>query len=100
MINNKRVLIIMPAWNEAGAIGETVREVLSELPGADLLVVDDGSRDDTGRIAREAGAKVARLPYNVGVGGALRVGFRYARDAGYDAAVQVDADGQHDPRYV
>lgn len=100
MINNRSVLIIMPAWNEAESIGDVIREVRGELPDADLLVVDDGSKDDTSRIAREAGAIVARLPYNLGIGGALRLGFRYARDGGYDVAVQVDADGQHDPRYV
>lgn len=100
MINNKRVLLIMPAWNEAAVIGETVREVMGELPGADLLVVDDGSRDETARIARDAGALVASLPYNLGVGGALRLGYRYAMNAGYDVAIQIDADGQHDPRYV
>lgn len=100
MINGKRVLIIIPAWNEAGSIGDVVREVRGELPGADVLVVDDGSTDETGRIARRAGAAVTRLPYNLGVGGAMRLGYRYARDEGYDVAVQIDADGQHDPRYV
>lgn len=100
MINNKQVLIIMPAWNEAGCIGDTVREIRSELPGADILVVDDGSADDTAHVAQAAGAVVARLPYNLGVGGAMRLGYRYARSAGYDVAVQIDADGQHDPRYV
>jgi glycosyltransferase involved in cell wall biosynthesis len=100
MINNKRVLIIMPAWNEAGCIGDTVREIRSELPGADVLVVDDGSADDTAHVAQAAGAAVARLPYNLGVGGAMRLGYRYARSAGYDVAIQIDADGQHDPRYV
>jgi glycosyltransferase involved in cell wall biosynthesis len=100
MTNNMRVLIIMPAWNEAESIGQTVREVCGELPEADLLVVDDGSHDNTARIARDAGAIVAHLPYNVGIGGAMRLGYRYARQEGYDVAVQVDADGQHDPRYV
>jgi glycosyltransferase involved in cell wall biosynthesis len=100
MINNMRVLIIMPAWNEAASIGDVVREVRGELPEADLLVVDDGSADGTARIAREAGAIVASLPYNLGIGGAMRLGYKYARRQGYDAAVQLDADGQHDPRYV
>jgi glycosyltransferase involved in cell wall biosynthesis len=95
-----RLLIIVPAWNEAASIGEVVREIRDELPGADVLVVDDGATDGTARIARAAGAIVARLPYNLGVGGAMRLGYRYARDAGYEIAVQVDADGQHDPRYV
>lgn len=100
MINGKRVLIIIPAWNEAGSIGDVVREVRGELPSVDVIVVDDGSSDDTAAHAAEAGAIVARLPYNLGVGGAMRTGYRYARDHGYDVAIQVDADGQHDPRYV
>jgi glycosyltransferase involved in cell wall biosynthesis len=100
VINNRSVLIIVPAWNEVGSIGDVVREIRGELPGTDVLVVDDGSADDTARAAREAGAKVTRLPYNLGVGGAMRLGYRYAKDAGYDVAVQIDADGQHDPRYV
>jgi len=100
MINSKRVLIIVPAWNEAAAVGDVVTEIRGELPGVDVLVVDDGSADATSRVAAAAGARVARLPYNLGVGGALRTGYRYARDHGYDVAIQVDADGQHDPRYI
>jgi glycosyltransferase involved in cell wall biosynthesis len=100
MINGKRVLIIMPAWNESGSIAEVIAEVKGELPGVDVLVVDDGSMDDTAVKAAGAGAVVAKLPYNLGVGGAMRTGYRYARDNGYDVAIQVDADGQHDPRYV
>jgi glycosyltransferase involved in cell wall biosynthesis len=100
MINGKRLLVIVPALNEAGCIGDVVGEIRGELPGVDVLVVDDGSTDDTAARAAAAGAKVARLPYNLGVGGAMRVGYRYARDKGYDFACQVDADGQHDPRYV
>jgi glycosyltransferase involved in cell wall biosynthesis len=97
---NRRVLIIVPAWNEAESIGEVVGEIRGELPGTDVLVVDDGSADDTSRVAREAGAMVARLPFNLGVGGAMRLGYKYAKSRGYDVAVQIDADGQHDPRYV
>jgi glycosyltransferase involved in cell wall biosynthesis len=97
---NRRVLIIVPAWNEAASIGEVVGEIRGELPGVDVLVVDDGSVDETSQVAREAGAIVARLPFNLGVGGAMRLGYRYAKSAGYDVAVQIDADGQHDPRYV
>jgi glycosyltransferase involved in cell wall biosynthesis len=100
VINNQRVLIIVPAWNEAGSIGDVVKEIRGELPGTDVLVVDDGSADDTARLAREAGAAVTQLPYNLGVGGAMRLGYRYAKIGGYDVAVQIDADGQHDPRYV
>ncbi|MEV0136757.1 glycosyltransferase family 2 protein [Dactylosporangium sp. NPDC050688] len=100
MINGKRVLIIIPAWNESGSIADVVAEVKGELPGVSVIVVDDGSTDDTSARAAAAGAIVARLPYNLGVGGAMRTGYRYARDHGFDVAIQVDADGQHDPRYI
>ncbi|MBM0236461.1 glycosyltransferase family 2 protein [Micromonospora sp. ATA32] len=100
MVNNKRVLIIIPALNEAGSIAEVVGEVRGELPGVDVLVVDDGSSDRTAAVAAAAGARVAKLPYNLGVGGAMRLGYRFARDHDYDVAIQIDADGQHDPRYV
>ncbi|MFG3099337.1 glycosyltransferase family 2 protein [Streptomyces sp. NPDC048182] len=100
MIDGKRVLIIMPALNEAAGVAEVIKEVNSTLTGADVLVVDDGSTDDTSAVARTAGATVMRLPYNLGVGGAMRAGYKFALDRGYDVAVQVDADGQHDPRDV
>ncbi|MFR9777143.1 glycosyltransferase family 2 protein [Micromonospora sp. MS34] len=100
MVNGKRVLIIIPALNESGSIADVVGEVRGELPGVDVLVVDDGSADRTAAVAAAAGARVAKLPYNLGVGGAMRLGYRYARDHGYDVAIQIDADGQHDPRYV
>ena len=96
----ERTLIVVPAWNESASIGTVVREIRSELPEVDVLVVDDGSKDDTCERARAAGALVAPLCYNLGIGAAMRLGYRYARDHGYDAVVQVDADGQHDPRYV
>jgi glycosyltransferase involved in cell wall biosynthesis len=95
-----RVLVVVPAWNEEEAVGETVREIIAALPDADVLVVDDGSRDRTTQAARAAGALVLELPFNLGVGGAMRAGFRYAVRHDYDAAVQVDADGQHDPSEV
>jgi glycosyltransferase involved in cell wall biosynthesis len=95
-----RVLIIVPAWNEQASIGATVTEIRSCVPDADLLVVDDGSSDQTRLRAAEAGATVCSLPFNLGVGGAMRAGYRFALRHGYDVAVQIDADGQHDPRYV
>lgn len=100
MSTDKRVLIIIPAWNEAGSIADVIAEVRDELPGYDVLVVNDGSTDDTERVALAAGARVVSLPYNLGVGGAMRLGYRYAEENDYDVAIQIDADGQHDPRYV
>jgi len=95
-----RVLAIVPAWNEQEAVGDTVRSLLAHHPGLDVLVVDDGSGDATADVAEAAGALVARLPFNLGVGGAMRTGYRYAVRHDYDAAVQVDADGQHDPVFL
>jgi glycosyltransferase involved in cell wall biosynthesis len=92
-----RVLIIVPAWNEARNVGTTVREIRSVSPRYDVAVVDDGSSDDTAEVAREAGAVVLSLPFNLGVGGAMRTGFTYAHRHGYRRALQVDADGQHNP---
>ncbi|KRC60474.1 glycosyl transferase family 2 [Agromyces sp. Root81] len=90
-------LIVMPAFNEQESVGDVVREVYEKLPGVACLVVDDGSRDDTVAQARAAGAAVASLPFNLGVGGAMRVGFKYALEHGYRNVVQIDADGQHNP---
>ena len=95
-----RVLVIVPAWNEQDSVGATVREIRETNPDVDILVVDDGSGDDTVERAAAAGAEVCRLPFNLGVGGAMRTGYRYALRHGYDVAVQIDADGQHDPRYL
>lgn len=95
-----RTLIVLPAYNEAESVADVVREVLNSVPGSTVLVVDDGSLDRTSDIARLAGALVATLPYNLGVGGAMRVGFRYAIENGFDVVVQIDADGQHDPASV
>ena len=92
-----RTLVIIPAWNEEEALPAVLAELETAVPDFDVLVVDDGSTDATSAVARAAGVPVARLPFNVGTGGALRTGFRYAVDHGYDRAVQFDADGQHDP---
>lgn len=90
-------LIVMPAFNEAGSIGEVIREVHSLMPNQPVLVVDDGSSDETVNLARAAGAMVLVLPFNLGVGGAMRAGFRFALSHGFDAVVQLDSDGQHNP---
>lgn len=93
----ERALIIVPAWNESQNVGNTVREILEADPAYDVVVIDDGSTDDTSAKAREAGALVINLPFNMGVGGAMRTGFTYALRNGYQRAIQVDADGQHNP---
>jgi glycosyltransferase involved in cell wall biosynthesis len=93
----QRTLIVMPAFNEEASVGNIIKEVFLKAPGVTVLVVDDGSRDATGQVARNAGAYVATLPFNLGVGGAMRTGFRFAVERGFDNVVQVDADGQHNP---
>lgn len=95
-----RVLVIIPAHNEEESLPATLAEVQSRAPGVHLLVVDDGSRDGTSQVARAAGVAVLRHAVNLGVGGALQTGFRYAVEHGYDIGVQLDADGQHDPSYL
>ncbi|HEX6116214.1 MAG TPA: glycosyltransferase family 2 protein [Solirubrobacterales bacterium] len=91
-----RRLAIVPALNEAGMVGRVVRDIRREAPDFDVLVVDDGSTDDT---AAE-GAHVLRHPFNLGIGGAVQSGYKYALAHGYDVAVQVDGDGQHKPEYL
>ncbi|MCL6549303.1 MAG: glycosyltransferase family 2 protein [Alicyclobacillus sp.] len=94
---NPRILIIVPAYNEEAAVGGVIRSIFRHRPDADVLVVNDGSRDRTAEVAAEAGARVITLPVNLGIGGAMQTGYRYAAQYGYDIAVQLDADGQHDP---
>ncbi|WP_445148473.1 glycosyltransferase family 2 protein [Baekduia sp. Peel2402] len=94
------VLIVIPAYNEAGRVGPVVQDVLTTLPGVDVLVIDDGSADDTSREARAAGALVARLPLNSGYGAALQTGYKYAVRGGYRLVGQIDADGQHQAEYL
>jgi glycosyltransferase involved in cell wall biosynthesis len=98
MSASERVLLIMPALDEGRSVGAVVE--VARLSGYDVCVVDDGSSDDTAARAAQAGANVLRLPVNLGVGGALRCGFRWALERDYGIVVQVDADGQHDPRQV
>ena len=95
-----RHLAIVPALNEAGTIARTVAELQQHAAGFDVLVIDDGSIDDTAAIAAAAGARVISMPFNVGIGGAVQCGYLYARENGYEVAVQVDGDGQHDPRDI
>jgi glycosyltransferase involved in cell wall biosynthesis len=91
-------LIFIPAWDEAETVGDVVRAVRTELPDADVLVVDDGSADDTARRAREAGARIASLPFNLGIGAAIQTGYLYAMRHGYELCAHLDADGQHRPQ--
>jgi hypothetical protein len=92
------VLVVIPAYNEQESICRVVETARLHLPAADILVVDDGSTDHTGRLVLESDANLLRLPCNLGVGAALEVGLRYAEQMGYAYAVRLDADGQHDPR--
>lgn len=96
----ERFLVAIPAWNERGSIEDVIGKVNQHQPQCDVLVVNDGSTDDTATLAAEAGATVVSLPFNVGVGGAMRTAFLYAERHGYQAVVQIDADGQHDPADV
>jgi glycosyltransferase involved in cell wall biosynthesis len=93
-------LAIVPAYNEAGSIAGTIRDLQRHAPTFDVLVVDDGSTDDTTRIAREAGARVLRHPFNLGIGGAVQSGYLFALHNDYGVAVQVDGYGQHDARHI
>jgi len=91
-----RALVIIPAYNEEKNVAAVIRKIRQK-PGIDVVVVNDGSKDRTSRVARDAGAIVVDLPFNLGIGGAVQTGYLYAYKNGYDVAVQVDADGQHDP---
>lgn len=96
-----RLLVLIPAFNEAACIAEVVGGVRATLGAdADMLVVSDGSTDDTAQRARDAGATVIAFPFNVGYGAALKAGYTYALRHGYDVVVQLDGDGQHDPASI
>jgi glycosyltransferase involved in cell wall biosynthesis len=96
-MSEPRRVAIVPAYNEAANIGRVVDEVRAFDAALDVVVVDDGSADQTAAAARAHGARVLRLPFNLGIGGAVQTGFRYAYEQGYEIAVRVDGDGQHDP---
>lgn len=90
-------VVVIPAFNEEGSIRQVLMELSSVLPDIDVCVVDDGSSDATAAIAKATGAKVVRLPVNIGIGGAIQTGYLWAVRNGYDPILRIDADGQHDP---
>jgi glycosyltransferase involved in cell wall biosynthesis len=94
------LLAVIPAYNEAATIRNVIRGIREHAPGFDVLVVDDGSTDRTPELAQTEGARVISLPFNLGIGGAMQTGFRFAADNDYDFMVQVDGDGQHDPAEI
>jgi glycosyltransferase involved in cell wall biosynthesis len=95
---NHRTLVIIPAFNEEGSLSDVVIRTLRA--GFDCLVIDDGSIDKTAAVGRAAGAYMIQMPFNVGIGGALRCGFKWAVRNGYTSVVQCDADGQHSPELI
>jgi len=99
-IGELRRIAIVPALNEEETVGRVIDEIHAFDPGFDIVVVDDGSTDRTAGIAGDRGAHVLRLPFNLGIGGAVQTGYRFAFEHGYDIAVQVDGDGQHDPEQL
>lgn len=95
-----RLLILVPAYNEEGAIGRVVTGISRVVPQADILVVDDGSGDETRLRAEGAGALVVRHPFNLGIGGTVQTGLKFARQHGYDYVIRLDGDGQHDDAQI
>jgi glycosyltransferase involved in cell wall biosynthesis len=100
LMNDDRVLIVIPAFNEEARVGAVVAGVRESLPWADVLVVDDGSSDRTSLVAQSAGAAPLRLPMNLGYGAALQAGYKWAVRHGYTLVGQLDADGQHSPEHL
>ncbi len=92
-----KLLVIIPAFNEEGAIRTVIREVQAAVPGAPVLVIDDCSLDETKAAAREAGAQVLPLPHHLGLGGCVQAGYKLAYELGFDYVARVDGDGQHNP---
>jgi len=95
-----KTLVIIPAFNEEGSVGKVIDEVKAHFQKVDVLVVNDGSTDLTSKIAQSRGAVVLDLPFNLGIGGAMQAGYKYGCEKGYEIAIQVDGDGQHDPKEI
>jgi glycosyltransferase involved in cell wall biosynthesis len=95
-----RVLVLVPAYNEAESLPPLLTELTSRYPDYEVVVINDGSTDGTEKVVRGTSARLVSLPCNLGIGGAMQTGFRIARDEGYEVAVQVDGDGQHPPEQV
>ena len=95
-----RTIVLIPAYNEGQRIGRVIEGLKRILPSTDVLVIDDGSKDDCRQRAMETGAKVISHPFNLGYGSALQTGYKYALKEGYEASVQIDGDGQHDPSFI
>lgn len=96
-MNSARILVIAPALNESRNIARVVQGIRAQLPGADVLVINDGSWDETGEAAMQAGAMVLQMPYNVGIGAAVQAGFQFAAERDYAIVLRNDGDGQHAP---
>jgi hypothetical protein len=94
MESKKKILILIPAYNEEGSVGKVVEEVHTHFPQADVLVVNDGSTDLTSEIAKSREADVLDLPFNLGIGGAMQTGHQHAYEKGYDIAIQVDGGSE------
>ena len=99
-LSQRRRIAIVPALNEQETIGRVIDEIRAFDSGFEILVVDDGSIDRTAAVAEARGARVLALPFNLGIGGAVQTGYQYARDNGFELAVQIDGDGQHNPPEV
>lgn len=96
----RKILVLIPAYNEEANIGKTIEDVFSSGVDVSILVINDGSKDKTAKKVLEKGVKLISLPYNLGIGGAVQTGFRYAYENHYDVAVQIDGDYQHDAKYL
>ena len=99
-LRSLRRLALVPAYNEAESVGAVIAELRAVDPDMEILVIDDGSQDGTADVASAAGARVIRLPFNLGIGGAVQTGFRYAYENGFELVLRVDGDGQHDPAHA